>query len=110
MTTQPSASPICPIDTAVQHHHAGRLTEAEALYRRILADDPHHLDALHLLGVVHIQKGRLEEAVEFISQSLAGNPDNYNPTLPLFFSTSGMLIRFFAGTTKRSRCTARRLR
>ena len=38
--------------TAVQHHRAGRLHDAEALYRRILATDSNHPDSLHMLGVL----------------------------------------------------------
>ena len=42
---------------AVQHHQAGRLSQAEQLYRQILAQMPNHPDALHLLGVVAHQAG-----------------------------------------------------
>ena len=37
---------------AVQHHQAGRLADAEALYRQILAAQPGHADALHFLGAL----------------------------------------------------------
>jgi protein O-GlcNAc transferase len=37
---------------AVQHHQHGRLHEAARLYQAILAVQPGHLEALHLLGVV----------------------------------------------------------
>jgi hypothetical protein len=36
----------------LHHQSAGRLNEAEAAYRRLLAAAPHHPDALHLLGMV----------------------------------------------------------
>ena len=35
---------------AVRHHQAGRLIDAEQLYRQILAINPRHADSLHLLG------------------------------------------------------------
>src|SRR5712691_4811251 len=51
-------------DTAVAHHQAGRLAEAENLYRRILEADPSHAGSLHLLGVVALQRGRPDAAIE----------------------------------------------
>ena len=38
--------------TAIQHHQSGRLQSAEQIYRRILAIEPDHADAIHLLGVI----------------------------------------------------------
>ena len=37
-------------DLALQRHRAGRLAEAEALYRQILAAQPKHAEAWHHLG------------------------------------------------------------
>ena len=37
---------------ALHHHKAGRLAEAEPLYRQVLAAAPHHADSLQLLGVL----------------------------------------------------------
>ncbi len=51
-----------------------RLGEAETIYRQMLNAEPGHLDAFHLLGVVALQRGRAQEAVDLISQSLAGVP------------------------------------
>jgi tetratricopeptide (TPR) repeat protein len=62
------------LDQAVKHHRAGNLPEAEQLYRQVLQVDPHHVDALHLLGVVSNQLGHSEEAVTYISQALRRNP------------------------------------
>src|SRR5437868_619191 len=48
---------------AVQHHQLGRLREAEALCRQILAEDPDHPQAHHNLGNALIALGRVEEAI-----------------------------------------------
>jgi hypothetical protein len=37
---------------AVQAHQSGKLSEAESLYRQIIAQDPKNFDALHMLGIV----------------------------------------------------------
>jgi Tfp pilus assembly protein PilF len=58
---------------AVAHHQAGRLGEAEALYRRVLRALPTQADALHLLGVVAHQRGQHEEALDLISRAIAVN-------------------------------------
>ena len=39
------------LQAAVAHHRAGRLAEAEKLYRQVLAGDPNHFDALQLFGL-----------------------------------------------------------
>ena len=46
------------LDLAVQHQTAGRLAEAEGIYRQILAIDPNQVDAVHLLGVISYQVGK----------------------------------------------------
>ena len=55
----------------VAHHQAGRLPEAEAIYRAVLQEDPRHPHALHLLGVIAHQAGRQREAIDLIGQALA---------------------------------------
>ena len=42
---------------AIGHHQAGRMAEAEGLYRQVLEQDPGYPDALHLLGVLALQAG-----------------------------------------------------
>jgi predicted O-linked N-acetylglucosamine transferase (SPINDLY family) len=61
------------LDRAIEHHQAGRLHQAEQLYREILQVDPQQVDALHLLGVVAHQTGRNNEAIDSIRQALALN-------------------------------------
>ncbi len=59
---------------AVEHHRAGRLAEAEAGYREILAADPRHADSLHLLGLVAHQVGRSDAAIELIEDAIRLQP------------------------------------
>ncbi len=59
---------------AVGHHQAGRLPDAERIYRQVLAADPQQVDALHLLGVVAHQVNRHDVAAGFIQKAIALNP------------------------------------
>ena len=58
---------------ALQAHRAGRLDEAAALYRRILAAQPTHADALHLSGQIAESKGDHATALALIAQAIASN-------------------------------------
>ena len=69
---------------ATEHHRAGRTAEAERLYRDVLDASPGHPDALHLLGVIALQSGRPEEAVDRIAQAVAGDDGS-----PLFHANLG---------------------
>ena len=57
-------------ELALAHHQAGRLAEAERIYRELLAVEPQHADALHLLGVIASQVGRPDLAEELIRQAI----------------------------------------
>jgi predicted O-linked N-acetylglucosamine transferase (SPINDLY family) len=59
---------------ALQLHQAGRLPDAEAAYRRVLALDPGNAQALHMLGALANQVGQHAAAVELISQSVRIEP------------------------------------
>jgi tetratricopeptide (TPR) repeat protein len=63
------------ISAGLQHHSAGRLDEADKLYRQVLVREPNHPDALHLLGVIYGQRGQPETAVDLISRALKVRPD-----------------------------------
>jgi predicted O-linked N-acetylglucosamine transferase (SPINDLY family) len=59
---------------ALEHHQAGRLAEAEAIYRQVIAEFPDHADALHLLGVLAGQAGHADRAIDLIGRAIAINP------------------------------------
>jgi predicted O-linked N-acetylglucosamine transferase (SPINDLY family) len=56
---------------AAQLHRAGRLGEAEAALRQIVAVRPRHADALHLLGVIQLQQERAQAALDLLQQAVA---------------------------------------
>lgn len=57
-------------------HQQGRLSEAETLYRRILALDPRVFPALYLLGMLRLQQGDSGEASQLIERALAIHPND----------------------------------
>jgi predicted O-linked N-acetylglucosamine transferase (SPINDLY family) len=61
--------------SALQHHQAGQLPQAEALYRKVLAQEPKHAGALHYLGIIAHQAGRIDIAVDLIGRAIAIKPD-----------------------------------
>ena len=61
-------------DRAVRLHREGKRDEAAHLYESILARQPDHFDALHLLGLTAIQAGRPEEGVATIRKAITLNP------------------------------------
>ncbi len=62
------------LDQALEHHKAGRLEEAEAAYRELLAREPEHADARHLLGILSAQRGDPQGAVALIEQAIERAP------------------------------------
>ena len=61
---------------AMQYHQAGRLAEAEGIYRQILGIQPANADALHLLGVIASQVGQHESAVDLIRRAIHFDPEH----------------------------------
>jgi tetratricopeptide (TPR) repeat protein len=60
--------------SGVRLHGAGRLQEAEEVYRQIIAANPGHADSLHMLGVIASQCGQPEAAVTCIERAIALKP------------------------------------
>jgi tetratricopeptide (TPR) repeat protein len=78
MTQQPQSMQMT-IEQALalgwQHHEAGRLAEAESVYRQVLAARPELPEALHLLGVLAMQVGQWQMATEMIQRAIGQRRD-----------------------------------
>ena len=58
-----------------QFQQQGRVAEAEAGYRAVLALKPNQFDALHLLGLLHYSRGEHAEALRLVAAALKTRPD-----------------------------------
>lgn len=78
-------------DSAVREHQAGRLREAEALYRQVLARQPNHANTFHMLGNLAFQVGQVPPALELIRHAIAINPGipEYHKSLGQVLSVAG---------------------
>ena len=62
------------LQQAIEAHKAGKLQDAEGLYRAILAAQPKHPDANHNLGVLAVSLDKTELALPFFKTALEANP------------------------------------
>jgi tetratricopeptide (TPR) repeat protein len=63
------------LQEALKHHQAGRLSDAESLYKRIIKTDPNNANALSLLGTVTFARNQLAEAEKLYRRAIAANPN-----------------------------------
>ena len=61
---------------AVAAHQAGRIDEAEAGYRQVLAREPRCAEAHFLLGLVHLQRSRPQDALACLREAIAIDPQD----------------------------------
>ena len=63
------------LQRAVEDHKAGKLQDAEVLYRAILQTQPQHPDANHNLGVIAVSLNKTEAALPLFKIALEANPN-----------------------------------
>ena len=63
-------------EAGLAHHRAGRLPQAEAIYRQILASEPDHVDSLRLLAFASLQAGRADRALDLTIRAVKLEPCN----------------------------------
>src|ERR1700729_621076 len=56
------------------HLDAGRVENAERLFRSVLKSEPNNPEANHALGTLAVQHGNLTAALAFLSAALQANP------------------------------------
>lgn len=78
---------------AVELHQAGRLDQAEVLYREILSREPNNADAIQMLGVLAFDKGDVRLAVELLRRAITLKPDaaQYHGNLGMVLASAGRL-------------------
>ncbi|RQH05993.1 tetratricopeptide repeat protein [Paraburkholderia dinghuensis] len=99
------ATPAEQFAAALDAHRAGRLDEAQAIYRDILALDPAHTDALHYYGVARHQLGDHEGALALMDSALQLASDN-----AILWSNRGLAVRALGRTSYAIRCLREALR
>ena len=90
--------------TALACHQAGRLEEAERIYRQILQAAPDHPGTLHLLGVLARQQGKLQQAIEYTGRAIRLDPDQ-----PSFHNSLGEAYRQLGRHREAAACYQRSL-
>ena len=93
------------IAAGIAHHRAGRLSEAETIYRKVLAVDSNNPDALNLLGSIAHQAGHYRQAVDYIGRAIESfeqaNPAKPNPYA---YSNLGEAYRAAGDSTNAKAC------
>jgi protein O-GlcNAc transferase len=86
---------LADLERALRLHQAGRLQEAEVLYKKM----PHNPDALHLRGVIAHQLNQNDQAIELINKAVRAQPSNpaYYYSLDTAYRALGRLDEVTAG-------------
>ena len=81
------------LELATRHFDAGRLREAELIFRQILSAQPAHPEALRMLGLVAHHAGQHAAAAELIGRAIALNPNapDYRGNLGVVLASQGRL-------------------
>ncbi len=66
------------LEEALEHHRSGRTSQAAELYQKILISEPNSAGALQGLGVLAMQKGDFQAAVDLIGRAAAAKPEAAN--------------------------------
>lgn len=90
---------------ARKHHQAGRVKEAYALYREVIAADAGNLEAIYHYGNLVRQTGNIDAARAIFREALTMAPDE-----PLFHATLGEIERDLGRSEKAIKCFKKALR
>jgi Flp pilus assembly protein TadD len=63
------------LEMGMSLHRAGRVREAETIYRQIITAHPDHANALQLLGSLYADTGQFPAAIDLINRAIQINPN-----------------------------------
>ena len=89
---------------ALRQHRAAGFSEAENIYRQILAVDANHADSLHLLGMIEFQAGNHAAAVGMIRRAI-----EIDKTQAAYHSNLGTVLQSQGGLDEAVMCYQRAL-
>ncbi len=92
------------IQDGFAHQQAGRLEQAERVYRQILSSEPRHAAARHLLGLLALQRGQLIEGAEQIRQAI-----DFDGSQPAYHANLGAAYRALGRYDDAAACYQRAL-
>lgn len=93
MTPNSHTAPPPTIEDAARCYGARDFAGAERIARAIVAADPHHFDALHLLGVLCLNDHRLADAAGFLRRAAVERPDDAQ--LHYHFGNTWLTLKLF---------------
>ena len=73
-----SLHPSAILDQAIAAHRSGKLSEAERAYTTILRGSRTHPVALHMLGLLHAQRGNFAAAEPLLKKAARANSGNHH--------------------------------
>ena len=88
------------MDAAVRYYRAHNLTDAERCCRELIEHDPRHFDALHLLGVVHLDRAQFDRCHHLAERApFSERPDDAQVNYHLGTAQLGLKLYDQAETT-----------
>jgi protein O-GlcNAc transferase len=76
------------IEEALALHQGGHIAQAKAICEQIVAAEPRHDEALHLLGVIAYQMHNLAQATQLMSRAI-----DVNPTNAIYYFNRGLVLQ-----------------
>jgi tetratricopeptide (TPR) repeat protein len=93
------------METALKHHQAGELIEAQQLFEKLLQSNPNHPQALHSIGLIAHQKGQNDLAQVLIQKAI----DN-DAQCPQFHYNLGIVLEVLGKKQEAMQCYAQAVR
>ena len=84
---QPVINSVDELRRGLEYHQAAQFEKAREIYSKLLAIDPQHPDALHLLGVLELESGNLDNAENLIVKAI-----QVDPAQPTFYNNLGNVL------------------